>query len=208
MQLVVIDDVLVGRTGLRERVQLVHVVHVVPQRGECFLEWRSKEWRVPSVSTNECAQIDSPTRPTHRNLKVGEIFARHANVLQPRHQLAIETADRVAGQEARLARRQMLVDLAQMAEQRQVALLLAFQQHQLQLRVDVLDEHGDLFVLDEQVVAAGDVLHDVPFDFVVLENRQTVVDQNRRMGGLEVGAEIRRGFLHVDGGDLRIMQMG
>lgn len=123
-------------------------------------------------------------------------------MLQPRHQLAIETADGVAGQEARLPRRQMLVDFAQMSEQRCVALLFALQQHQLQLRVDVLDEDGHLFVLDEQIVAARDVFHDVPFDFVVLENRQAVVDQNGRMGGLEIGAEIRWRFLHVDGGDL------
>lgn len=139
---------------------------------------------------------------THRNLKVGKVLAGHTDVLQPRHQLAIETADRVAGQKTRRTQRQMIVDLLQVRQQRSVALLLALEQHQLQLRVDVLDQGGDLFVLHEQIVAARNVLHDVPLDFVVLENGETVVDQDRRMRGLEVGAEIGRRLLHVDGGHL------
>lgn len=139
---------------------------------------------------------------THGNFKVREIFARHTNVLQPRHQLAVEAANGVAGQEACGARRQVVVDLFQMAEQRIVLVLLLLEQHQLQLRVDVLDERGHLFVLHEEIVAARDVLHDVPFDLVVLQNGQTVVDENGRMGGLEVGAKVGRRLLHVDGGDL------
>lgn len=34
LELVVINDVLVGGTALRERVQLIHVVHVVPDAAQ------------------------------------------------------------------------------------------------------------------------------------------------------------------------------
>lgn len=123
-------------------------------------------------------------------------------MLQARHQFAIETADCVAGQESGGARRQMVVDLFQVAEQRIVFVLLLLEQHQLQLGVDVLDQRGHLLVLHEQIVAARDVLHDVSLDLVVLENGQAVVDEDWRMGGLEVGAEVGRRLLHVDGGHL------
>lgn len=43
LQLVVIDDVLVGRARLCEGVQLVHVVHVAPQRRQVRLEAEGSE---------------------------------------------------------------------------------------------------------------------------------------------------------------------
>lgn len=48
LQFVVIDDVLVGRARLRERVQLVHVVHVAPQRCQVRLQW---EWAKKTVQS-------------------------------------------------------------------------------------------------------------------------------------------------------------
>jgi hypothetical protein len=38
LQLVVVDDVLVGRAALGESIQLVHVIHVAPQAAEL---WRN-----------------------------------------------------------------------------------------------------------------------------------------------------------------------
>ena len=38
----------------------------------------------------------------------------------------------------------------------------------------------------KQVVAAGDVLHDVTLDLLVLQDGVHVVDQDRGLGGLEV----------------------
>lgn len=38
LQFVVVDDVLVGGAALRERVQLVHVVHVAPEGAETRLQ--------------------------------------------------------------------------------------------------------------------------------------------------------------------------
>lgn len=63
--------------------------------------------------------------------------------------------------------------------------------------VDVLDPGGDVLVLDEEVVAAGHVLHDVPFDLLVLEHGQAVVDEDGRRRRLEVGAEVGRRLQHV-----------
>lgn len=118
-------------------------------------------------------------------------------MLQAGHQLAVEAAHRVAGEEACAAMGQVLVDLLQVGEQRIVLRLVLLHQHQLQLRVQVLDQRGHLLVLHEQIVAARNVLHDVPLDLVVLQDRQSVVDEDRRMRGLEVGAEIGRRLLHV-----------
>lgn len=52
-----VDDVLVGGTALCERVQLVHVVHVAPQRAEGallqqqlpFYLHNNKVWMVPNL---------------------------------------------------------------------------------------------------------------------------------------------------------------
>lgn len=38
LELVVVDDVLIGGAALRERVQLVHVVHIAPERAETRLK--------------------------------------------------------------------------------------------------------------------------------------------------------------------------
>lgn len=68
LQFVVVDDILVGGTGLREGVQLVHMVHVSPQGRQVF-------WY----------------------LKVDKVLAGHPDVLQSGHQLAVEAAHGVAG---------------------------------------------------------------------------------------------------------------
>ena len=47
---------------------------------------------------------------------------------------------------------------------------------------------GWLYIVwNEEVVPARDVLHDVPLDLLVLEHRHPVVDQDGRLGRLEVG---------------------
>lgn len=53
LQFVVIDDVLVGRARLRERVQLVHVVHVAPQRCQVRLPWEWGKETVQSLGLTE-----------------------------------------------------------------------------------------------------------------------------------------------------------
>lgn len=58
----------------------------------------------------------------------------------------------------------MVIDLLQVREQVPDARVVLLHQHQLELGVDVLDERGHLLVLHEQVVSAGDVLHDVPLN--------------------------------------------
>jgi hypothetical protein len=45
--------------------------------------------------------------------------------------------------------------------------------------------------------------HDVTFNFVILEDSQTTIDQNRWMCRFEVCSEIRRWFLHVYRGDFQ-----
>lgn len=107
LQLIVIDDVLVGGTALEEGVEPVHVVHVPPQVHHAL-----------------------------RYLEVREVLAGHADVLQPRHELAVEAAHGVAGEETRALAAQVLVDLAQMSHQRRrlrvLVLVLRVQQQQLQ----------------------------------------------------------------------------
>jgi len=133
----------------------------------------------------------------YRDLKVHEVLARHTDVLEAWHQLTVEAAHGVAGEETRVARGQVIVDLAQMREQGIVLGLVLLHQHQLQLDVQVLDQRGHLLVLDEEIVPARDVLHDVAFDLLVLENGQPVVNEDGRVCGLEIGAEIGRRLLHV-----------
>ncbi len=59
------------------------------------------------------------------------------------------------------------------------------------LGVDVLDELAHALVLDEQVVTTGDLLHDVTLDALVLEHRNSVVDENGRRCGLEIRSETK-----------------
>lgn len=72
-----------------------------------------------------------------RYLKVGKVLASDPDVLQSRHQLAVEAAHGVAGEEARALAAQMLVDLTQMRHQRRrlgiLVLVLRIQQQQLEL---------------------------------------------------------------------------
>lgn len=77
-------------------------------------------------------------------------------------------------------------------------------------RINVFDEFADAGVLDEKVVASGDVLHDVTLDDLVLEDGDAVVDQDwgrRRLeirpGGeesklLHIGLLVLLQFLHLD----------
>lgn len=182
-----------------------------------------------------------------RYLEVSEVFAGDPDVLQPRHQLAIEAAHGVAGKKARALAAQMLVDLTQMRHQRRglgiLVLILRVQQQQLEFLQNersgryvtshyarerdinstvrfpgsislsigptdthaeqVLHESGHFLILYKQIVPARDVLHDVPLDLFILQYRVTVVDQNGRWRGLEVGAKIGRRFLHVHSGHLQ-----
>lgn len=89
LQLVMVNNVLVSRAALQERVQPVHVMHIPPQMHQCL-----------------------------RDLEVSKVLAGDPDVLQPRHQFAIETAHRVAGEEARSFAAQMLVNFAQVCHQR------------------------------------------------------------------------------------------
>ena len=52
--------------------------------------------------------------------------------------------------------------------------------------------------LHEEIMTAGHVFHDVPLDFLVFQNRHAAVDEDGRRRGLEIRAEVWRGFLHVD----------
>ena len=56
-------------------------------------------------------------------------------------------------------------------------------------RVDVLDELADSLILNKEVVTAGDVLHDVSLDHLVLKHGNPVVDQDGGRGRLKVGPE-------------------
>ena len=53
------------------------------------------------------------------------------------------------------------------------------------------DDDDDLCDLigHEEVVSPGDVLHDVPLNLLVLQHGHTVVDEDRRLGSLEVCPE-------------------
>ena len=63
--------------------------------------------------------------------------------------------------------------------------------------VDVFDSGSDVLVLNEEVVTSGHVLHDVAFDLFVLEHGESVVDEDGRRRGFEVGAEVGRRLEHV-----------
>lgn len=53
--------------------------------------------------------------------------------------------------------------------------------------------------LHEEIMTARHVFHDVPFDFLIFQNRHTAMDEDGRRCRLEIRAEVWRGFLHVDG---------
>lgn len=67
---------------------------------------------------------------------------------------------------------------------------------------EVFDKRSDVLILDEEIVSARNVLHDVSLDLVVLEYGVAAVDEDRGRRRLEVGAEVRWWLLHVDGRDL------
>jgi len=103
----VINDILIGRATLQESIQPVHMMHVPPQMYQGL-----------------------------RYFKVGKVLAGDPDVLQPRHQFAIEAAHGVASEEACTLAAQMLVDLAQMRHQRRgfgiLVFVLCVQQQQLE----------------------------------------------------------------------------
>lgn len=82
LQLVSVDDVLIGRTALGKRFQAVHFPDVLPQVSE----------------------LD-------RNVIVQEEPSGHPNVLQLGHQFRVETAQSVAGQKPASSRSQFLLRL-------------------------------------------------------------------------------------------------
>lgn len=182
----------------------------------CFYGTRNSEyWTWLHITKNDT---------TYWYLKVDKVLASHPNVLHPGHQLAVEAAHRVPGQEAGSAGRQVVVDFPQVRQQCVVFVLVLLDQHQLQLAVQVLDQGGHFLVLKwrriivtflkntplrwrkphlhKQIVPAWHRLHDVSLDFVVLQNCQSVVDQDGRVCRFEVGAEVGRRFLHVHRCDL------
>lgn len=59
--------------------------------------------------------------------------------------------------------------------------------------------------LHEEIVAAGNAFHDMPFDFIIFQNGQTIVDQNRWMCCFKVGAEIGWWLLHINCCDLIVI---
>jgi len=146
--LVVVNDVLVGRTTLAEGIQLVLVFEVLPQEHQL-----------------------------RADLEFAEVFAGHPNVLQLGHEFAVEAAHGVPSEEPGSPPLQVAVDLGEVAVQhlpgRRILLLY---QHQLKLTVDIFYERGNLLVLHKEVVAARDVLHDVPLNFVVFQHSQPAVD--------------------------------
>jgi hypothetical protein len=173
----VADDVLIGGTTLSERLQLVHVGHVRPER-----------------------------REPRRYLEFAEGFGADADVLESRHQLAVEAGHRVAGEEAGPSLRHEIVDPLQVGEERLAGLLrvgrFELRYVHFELGVQIFDEGGHFFVLDEQVVTSRYALHDVSFDLFVFQNRHSSVDQDRGRRGFEIRAEVRWGFLHVHCGHL------
>lgn len=56
--------------------------------------------------------------------------------------------------------------------------------------------------LYEEIVSAWNAFHDVPFDFIIFQDGQSIVDQNWWMCCFKVGAKIWRRFLHVNCCDL------
>lgn len=84
-----VDDVLVGRAALQEGIEPVHVVHVPPQVDHAL-----------------------------GYLEIGEVLAGNADVLQSGHELAVEAAHGVTGEEARALASKVAVDFAQMTHQR------------------------------------------------------------------------------------------
>lgn len=51
--------------------------------------------------------------------------------------------------------------------------------------------------LYKQIVPSRYGLHDVPFDLLVLQDGEPVVNQDRRVRRFEVGAEVGRRLLHI-----------
>ena len=70
-------------------------------------------------------------------------------MLQLGHELAVESAHGVSGQEADALGLQVAVDPGELGHQRLFALIVLLGQHQLELAVHVLDDTGHLFVLKQ-----------------------------------------------------------
>ncbi|CAN7988750.1 unnamed protein product, partial [Ixodes hexagonus] len=176
LQLVVVDDVLVGRARLGEGVQLVHVAHVAPHGRQAVwdLKVRKRE------STGD------------------------ADVLQAWHKLAVEAAHGVACEEAFSALVQVGVNVAQLVQQVLLALLIPPGQHQLELlqggTQKILYDCGRVLVLHKEVVSPRDVLHDVALYLLILQDGAAPVNQDRRRRRVKVGAEVWRGLEHVHHG--------
>ena len=72
-------------------------------------------------------------------MKVAEERSGHPNVLEFRHEFAIETTHGFSGKKARTLVFQMIVDFAEVVQQVRLGVFVLFQQHDLELGVDVLD---------------------------------------------------------------------
>ena len=123
-------------------------------------------------------------------------------MLQLGHELGVEAAERIARKEARAARTQLLVECGQKRRHARAARIVAFHQKHLKPVVQVLDLLGHGRVRHEEVVSAGNGLHDVTLDLIVVEDGEAVIDEDGRLRGLKVGAEVVRRPLHVHRRDL------
>jgi len=173
LHLVVGQDVLVGGARHGEGVQGVHLSHVPPES----LQMR-------------------------RDLEVSEILSGHPDVLQLGHQLAVEATHGIASQEPAAFLLEVMVDPSELAHERILTGVVLLDQHQLELAVDVLNDPGYFFVLNKEIVASWYGFHDMSLYLLVLEDGDPRVNQDRRWGGVKVGAEVWGRLQHVDGGDL------
>lgn len=123
LKLVVVDDVLVSRAALSERIQLVHVVHVTPQGGEIL-----------------------------GDVEIDEVLPGYTDVLESGHELAVEAAHGVSGEEPRVPLPQVIIDLAQVAQECCALILVLLDEGQLQLAIKVFDQCCHFFVLQNNFV--------------------------------------------------------
>lgn len=155
--LVVIDDVLVGWAGLCEGVKVVHVEHVSPQVLQLL-----------------------------RDLKVGKIFPSHSDVLQLGHELTVKAAHCVPGEEPCPSLSKVIIDFAEVVQQDVLRVVIALKKHKLEFTVHIFCPLCDVLILNKEVVATRDVLHDVSLNLVVLQNCQAIVNQDGRRSGLKI----------------------
>lgn len=118
------------------------------------------------------------------------------------HELAVETAHGVAREETIAPLGEVLIDVAQLLQERTSRRFVFLGERQLEFAVKVLNDGRGLLVLHEEIMSARNVLHYVSLDLFILEDSLAVVDQDWRRRRIEVRSEIRRGTEHVHSGYL------